>query len=444
MYRLKMPPKIFIDDWSYDYCFDDRFKGKLPLPDHVQELATQLRQNESSEPSAKRIQESDCEVIARNRTFVTLESSACEKEPGTIRASHANGSYTCASPQSLFQMNNLLFSPSDSDKIQTMLVRRVYNPTSDLACIERRGDVELCKQNSSCEVSFPWFAPMECKPKALVCKGAECDDCSQVDTLLILDIVLRIVYRQQRPTTSASPKYVPAYDPLLISDHYRRTLLKRINGLTVDEKCAIYKNYTHKQSLSDVLKAGMKSLTKIFLDQQDTIVPAELKKALSSFLTRNFKSYKQRFELDDTQIENLTIVLNLILAAASMTVPWWTYLMLFPSGHTLLREYVLQDNLSGYLFVTSLHILKYRKREFLDTDPIFTGDIFPAHIFNGTDIQVLTQIQATNEEAVLTQIFETLHLDNYFAKDTFRGFIINIIGLIMRKISQQLRASRLG
>jgi hypothetical protein len=425
---------VVFDDAVYDFCSltlkPPRTKYTEKLYRSVEALASIFKKYDpepAGEPAAKRSmpeQEKPWDVINKHRKRIDVEFCA-RRAAGTISVYPPDpGDVQC---KDIVQLNDdikanqfnyaLRFAPRDREKIRILAARRA-NPET-LACVERRGDVSLCELNPACSAKENWF---DCKPNALNCSKSDCKSCENVNNLLILDIALRMLFRQESTSSaflgaSTSVVYQEKYDPLFISDSYRQHLTRRIQAMDSEEKCAIYKAYIEQYETKVIQKVAewgfnaLKGFIKMTLAPEDTITPNDFNEAMSKGLFTK--------DLSELDTEKLCIFLNLVIVAASFSVPWWTYLTFFPSGRKMLTEYVTAKTPSGYLFVTSLGILTKNKQTNL---PILISSVFP------TDSYV-------NIEHNLTDI-------GFFDKVRLSGMAVKVASLVMQKIAIYLNKTK--
>jgi len=219
----------------------------------------------------------------------------------------------------------LRFSPGDRQVAKKMAIKRgTANERQKLACIERVGNENLCRGMNTCEVHKYEFG-MDCKVK----RDLRVQD---INDLVILDIILRLTYSQD-------------FDPLTLSNNKKRPLLKKIHLLTPDDRKSIYDSYFDRSTEFN------------FLEQLDTISRALLSK--EDYITKEDMTQlidKHRVKTEYIDVQLLTTLFNASSAALSMVVPWYVYFLAFPSGRQLLHDKVLNQSLSGYIFILSLLI----------------------------------------------------------------------------------------
>jgi hypothetical protein len=218
------------------------------------------------------------------------------------------------------------FSPKHRELVrQTFKWRGTPKARSKLTCVERRGNAELCEENSLCfveDAAGPAFlqrlndckayAPTECVPG--------------ISRALLLDAVLRM--------HTAS-----------LSGNFRRRLERNIDAMADKEVCqALQGFYPPKKAVTaQGLIKQVNGLAQLVLGESN-MLDAETLQAWAEEADVDLKAKTAGL---------LAAAFNVASAGLSLKAPWWFYFSMYPSGRAAFQD-ILSDRAAGHILKLTL------------------------------------------------------------------------------------------
>ena len=331
-----------MSDFDYKYCDAPLRPQNEDILKQIERLADRLR------AISENTDTDDCSVIEKETCRINVHHAdqyCKDMSEDTIAVfCGKNNPPLCQSATEVHKKilkereYQLRFSPGDRQVAKKMAIKRgTANERQKLACIERVGNEALCREMTTCEIHREYGFGTDCKVKQNLEK-------KEISDLVILEIILRLTYRQD-------------FDPLSLSNNKKRSLLDNINFLTEDDRVRIYQSYFNRSTEFNLLHQ-LDTISRALLSKEDYITEKTMTQLIDTYVDK-----KDKKKIDVTL---LTTLFNAASAALSMVVPWYVYFLAFPSGRQLLQNKVLNQSLSGYIFIVSLLLSKKKFKHFFD------------------------------------------------------------------------------